>query len=422
MSDARTTRTNIPRLATHALFGLALALAGCGVDEIGVDPPRDAWHYPLGLAAHPDGRYLFVASAGFDRAYNAGTVTVYDTVERRIVPESTIRIGLFAGDVAAARRPEDDGVHLFVGSRDEGSLYRITVEPGADPDAPLVLDATRTRDFGGRPFAGEPYSIAIDADGEGLTLTHAERGVVSRWSTAAAAWQPPPGGGEPPAFRCSISVTDFATAVARHPILDWWYVSDRFGRRIKIVAEQAEPVDVATPATACDLLQLTTITVSPIEPRGRTRGIAFDSRGTRLYVASSTDASLRVYDTTVTGSGNPANRAITAIALGGIPDLVRVAGCRPSECPLDATPLERAGGGLIYVTLFNDDRVVVVDPDTLTVIARIEVGDGPHDIAFVLDPSERLRGYVTLFNEHALAVLDLDPASATRFTHSATVK
>lgn len=405
-----------------ALAALAITLGGCGVDEIGVAPPLDALHYPIGLAAHPDGRYLFIASAGFDRAYNAGTVTVYDTIQRRIVPESTVRIGLFAGDLAAARRPEGDGVHLFVASRDEASLYRITVDDSAGPDAPLVLQTTRSRDFNGRPFAGEPYGIAIDRDGNNLTLTHAERGVVSRWSTADLAWQIPPDGTEPPAFRCSVSVTDFATAVARHPVLDWWYVSDRFGRRIKVVAEQVAPIDATQPATECDLLQLTTILVSPIEPRGRTRGLAFDASGTRLYAANSTDYALRVYDTTVTGAGNPANRAITSIALGGIPDMVRIAGCRPDECAPDATALDRAGGGLIYVTLFNDDRIIVVDPDSLTAIARIDVGDGPHDIAFLLDETDRLRGYVTLFNDNALAVLDLDPASSTRFRNIATVK
>lgn len=404
------------------LTGLLTAFAGCGVDETGVPPPIDAWHYPISVAAHPDGRYLFVASAGFDRAYNAGTVTVYDTQTRRIVPESTVEIGLFAGDLALARRPEGDGLQIFVPSRDVGALYRIIVDDSAAPDGPLTLTATRTRDFNDRTFAGEPYGISIDPDGRNLTLTHSERGVVSRWSTADAAWQTPPDGGEPRAFRCSLNISDFATAVARHPVLGWWYVSDRFGRRIKIVSEEPEPIAEGQPANECDLTQLGTILTNVTEPYGRTRGLAFDARGTRLYSASSTDSTLYVYDTTVTGSGNPANRLITAIGLGGPADQVRVAGCRADQCPPDATPLERAGGGLIYVTLFDDGKVIVVDPASLTVIAQIDVGDGPHDIAFLLDEAGALRGYVTLFNDNALAVLDLDPSSSTRFTHTATVQ
>ena len=78
--------------------------------------------------------------------------------------------------------------------------------------------------------------------------------------------------------------------------------------------------------------------------------------------------------------------------------------------------LDQLGQGLVYVTSLKDGTVTVIDPQSLTVLSRIEVGRQPHDIAFVLDQQDQLRAYVTLFQEHKVAVIDLQPGSASRFT------
>ena len=70
----------------------------------------------------------------------------------------------------------------------------------------------------------------------------------------------------------------------------------------------------------------------------------------------------------------------------------------------------------MYVTSFADQLVTVIDPVSLSVIGTIEVGDGPHHIDFMLNEAGELRGYVTLFNDHAIGVIDLDPRSPKRFT------
>ena len=156
--------------------------------------------------------------------------------------------------------------------------------------------------------------------------------------------------------------------------------------------------------------------------------LAFSADGTLLYVASSTDSTLRIFDTSV-GPDGPRNRLLAAIPTGGTPNLVRVAGLRPGEQRvLDGldhgavgTALDAAGGGLVYVTLFDDDAVVVIDPQTLSVRARIDVPGGPHDLAFLPDPAGALRAYVTLFEAHGLAVLDIQPGSDRQFSLLATV-
>lgn len=432
------------QLFSRALGGLVLGglvvgglVTGCGVDETGIDPPTDALWYPLGVAAHPDGRYLYINNSVFDRRYNAGTLMVYDTVEGRILPAATARIGLFAGDLTVGRaRPEDctdDGcvgpLKAYTVSRAENALLEVDIDAAAgDAAAHLACDRSGAqcdgnavfRSFGDDgSFAADPSGIALD--GEGVWVTHAGRGVLSRWDTRSdGAFE----------FRCSVNLPDGATAVAVHPQTGQAYVSDRFGQRVIVVQRFApfgEPV-AGVAGDPCTLRVVASIAVDPDSTRGSTRGLAFSADGSMLYVASSTDQSLRVYDTTV-GARGPRNQLLGIVPLGGQPNLVRVAGLRPGEIRIGdgldlgtvGTQIDASGEGLVYVTLFEDDAVAVIDPELLLIIARIEVGDGPHDITFMPDADGALRAYVSLFEDHAIAVLDLDPASPNRFSQLETV-
>lgn len=433
---------------------LAVSAVGCSGDEAGVDPPLDTLYYPLSLAAHPDGRYLYVANAVFDRTYNAGTLTVFDTWARRVLPEATVRIGLFAGEMAVGRPSADhcDGGDCptigYVVTRENNHLtFFETAVPGeaAFGDA---ADHIRCGQGGGRTcgrgavidsfgsdtsFSGSPFGVALD--GDGLTLTHVARGVMSRWG-----WRPPQAGEDPAPslprshtdFRCSATLPAGASSVARHPVLGWNYVTDRIGSRIYAVAERgrSERAEASLDLPGCELRIGATVVVDPDPNRGSTRGIAFSADGTLMYVAVSTDRALRIYDTSVDADGNPRNRLIGTITLGFQPNVVRVAGLREGEerAPdgLDrgsvGEVVDAKGGGLVYVSVFGDDRVSVIDPSTLAVVARIRVGQGPQDIVFMPDPDGRLRGFVSNFEDNSISILDLEPDSAARFTRLATVR
>lgn len=445
MIDPVSTRTETtPRTRWRGLRLMAsllagLTLAACGVDETGINPPADTLWFPLGVAAHPDGRYLYLNNSVFDRRFNAGSVMVYDTEERRILPAATVEIGLFAGELLLARTRDADctgdacagPLTAYTVTRNDNHLVRLDVDADAG-DAAAHLDCDQSggacsgdaviANFGTEgPISDDPYGIALDRDG--LWITHSGRGVLSRWDTRADGQLE---------FRCALNLPEGATAVARHPTSGLAYVSDRFGQRIHVV-ERVAPFGEVVEGVAgdpCSLRVVDTITVDPIADRGRTRGLTFSADGTLLYAASSTDQTLRIYDATI-GTSGPRNQLLGIVALGGFPNLVRVAGLRVDEIRVDdgldrgsvgaALDAPGVGEGLVYVTLFDAGVVVVIDPELMLIVARIPVGDGPHDITFLPDPTGALRGYVSLFNEHRIAVLDLDPASDDRFSLIATV-
>ncbi len=402
-----------------------LTLVACGVDEVGIDPPDDSLHNPMALASHPDGRYLYIANAIFDRKYNAGTVMVYDSFERHLLPEATVRVGLFAGDMVIGRPASGEGeVLAFLSTRDDDRIVRLSIKAeesgqghlrcgGSSCGGAWVTDRTTDADLAGDPFG-------LSYDGQHLYLSHLERGLVSSWSVT---------GDQAPIYGCAFNLEGGVSNIAQHPLLGWVYVTDRGGQRIRVLENSALSQGSGLLGDACSLSLRQNILVDPYSERGHTRGLNFSADGSLLYVASSSDDSLRIYDVSINAEGLPRNRLLAIIPVGSAPNRVKVAGLRPGEHRAASQLLQgeadrlldEKGEGLIYVSVFNDDRVLVIDPAIQAVIERIDVGTGPHDIAILPDGAGQLRGYVSNFRDHSLAVLDLEPGSPSRFQLLATI-
>ena len=84
---------------------------------------------------------------------------------------------------------------------------------------------------------------------------------------------------------------------------------------------------------------------------------------------------------------------LASVALGGSPEGVAV----------------RPGGGAVYVTLEDDNKVVVIDPATGKITARIDTAGRPRSVAFSPDGA---RAYVT--GELAAAVTVIEARAARR--------
>ena len=140
------------------------------------------------------------------------------------------------------------------------------------------------------------------------------------------------------------------------------------------------------------------------------RDLQFEPGGQRAFFTENLPPSLAVLDTspatTSTGPGFSRNQ------------VKQVIGVCPSSSHFAVH--RYADRTRIYVVCFLAGQVMVLDPDLGRVEDTILVGRGPNEIALnfgdaALDepnPSKR-RGYVSNFSEATIAVLDLDPLSAT---------
>ena len=134
------------------------------------------------------------------------------------------------------------------------------------------------------------------------------------------------------------------------------------------------------------------------------RGILFSHDGGKAFVlhrnestSSSNPAALVALDRTPRADGSLVNTplAITAMCSG----------------PTDMKLHDAGRGDRIYVTCYDDGLVYVVEPDTLGVVASIDVGAGPTSLVFSpLDPGV---AYIASYANSHLSIIDLKPGSPT---------
>jgi YVTN family beta-propeller protein len=76
-------------------------------------------------------------------------------------------------------------------------------------------------------------------------------------------------------------------------------------------------------------------------------------------------------------------------------------------------PSGEGGRELAYVLNYGEHSVLVVDPEAMTVVAKVEVAKAPF---YMVHNPVRKEGYVLNFETDSISVLDLDPSSATYHT------
>ncbi len=377
------------------LVGLVLgACLSCVEPPEGLAPPLDRLDYPIATVMHPDGRYLYIANASFERKYRSGTVRVYDVLEEQLLEEAILEIDLFGGELELVVR--DERLLGVIASRDTHTLAQFEINADAGDTQGHFQNLTRYSDFGVSPFARDPYSIAVD--GDTVMMSHISNGVVSRWSYRSAE-------GDELSYECSVVLGGTTSQIAKHPVADLWYVTDQTFGSITVLAPMALDSNLGNLTYGtCRLDVVDRIRVSSIT----TRGLAFSHDGAKLYVVSQTDDSLRVYDTTIGYGGRPRNALIKAVPMGDNPSTVAVEPCSKESCA-------QSDDSLVYVTVFGDKKLVVFDPLGLHVISRLDVGRAPHDISFGQDGSETAVAFVTNFDEGTISIVDIDADSASRF-------
>lgn len=426
--------TRLALLVALAVWG-ALS-ASCELYD-GELPPTDELTFPNGMAVHPSGRYLYVLSTNFQAEYRTdigGTVSVVDLETLQLLPARTRCIASYGGELRFTQPRDDtqapqlvastrgnDGVVVLGLSEDGGELacnYQgvdigdtcvndITDLPGVSrSDRRLPCEITNVtndpvaispvRPDANTPTEQESFAVVGLRDGD-IRAVNLIGGELRGHDVS---------GSQRRNLQLSekFDLGSGPIATASHPLTDELYAAGRTDNRLFSLSWIRYPVSDYESQPRSGFVQglaRTSTTILPLaaDSYGRSaevRGMAFSDDGNRLYLAAQSPSSVITIDTSLDKDGRPRNRVLDRVTVDG--------------SPAQITYVEQGGRRLLYVALFEERAVAVLDADSRRLLTRIDVGAEPYSM--IADPT-RPRLYVSLFEDNAVAVIDSDPASAT---------
>ena len=405
-------------------------LMACAGAEVGDPHPTDRLDYPVSVTADPSGRLVWVVSGNFDLAWRGAGVLAIDVLENRFVPELAFEVGNFPGPLTLLQRDGRAGAG-YITSRDEDRLYSVSFS-GEDPSRPAVscADARPSGSILHCPVSGAIAKAEVEVDGKPFDLSVGEDPYSSLVRTARTAAEPDllfvggMGNGVLATFALALDGTpkligDLELSrglfgLAQNPASGRLYVSSKLSSSFSVlaVAPRQDPdssgaLDPMNPYLA----QIAAVSVpEPAFVSDRARAIAISRDGTRLYASYRGPDALVVLDITDDSAGGARARVLKKVALSDDPGDIEVV----------TTP---EGHELLYVSCFKANRIEVVDPRAGEVVGGIKVGQGPSEMALVDRPELGVRRlYVALFNDHAVGVVELDPASPLYHTEIGEIR
>lgn len=428
-------------LISLILFG---ASSGCAIDNPGIDPPRNAFYFPAGIALDAEHSLLYVANSNADLRYNGGTLMALDisalpsdlsqikervaahTLDCRVdridstrwecpvssfvIDESVVRIGNLPNQIALSNdkkrlflpirgeHPED---HLLWVDRVDLGGGRIDLrcndncKAGEDCREFDCDDRHRVRYLAKRDdyLPHEPFGILTDyqpdLNEDWAFLTHLEDGEVSFFVST------PDGDVELRDVEGTLFPTvgdnsEGATALAlQYPgtlTQSSIFAASRDEARIVSFAIRDQN----------KIIKDGELAMSGASPGETIRGIDFSFDGQTLYAISLEPPSMISIDM---NEDNDAlgKRAKWMVEVGAQPSLIHVAPHPESDDP---------NAAYIYVVCYGEGAIFVVDSVKERLVDIITTGVGPNQIVF--DHANK-RAFITNFAENTVGVIDLDP-------------
>lgn len=421
------------RRAPALYLALALLSAGCARDIEGANPPTDRPHFPVGMAVHPTANLLAVVSSNFDLEFNRGAILLadLDAVDAAIAAAADETAPTVEDAYVAAafipsfgHRPvfNASGDRVLLATRGENRVFEIDVELdpprldcGDDGETPLCGEAPRAFQVPGN----DPFDLAIISEDEDGGL----RGVTTLLASAQIFF-----------FDLDPDRVDDGRLRLVNPTLtlgDWLAENEEVvgvrGMQLRpasddVPAHLFATVDRGDPTTGLLSTDLVWFEAVP-EPRrfdflnlesetlaASARAVAPTPSGDVLALLRSPDALARVE---VRPSGSRLNAELTAT----------VSTCRdPTSLTVARIPTPAGDVDRAFVTCFENDAVLVYDPETLSETDAIRFfGVGPYDV--VVDTAhDPPRAYVSYFLDDTIGVFDLvDDDGAARVVPRARI-
>lgn len=410
------------RPRTVPLAGAAVLCAAllCGLTAGCTDePPRPAYRgdgvcYPVAMRADPQGRYLYVAGANFDRAFRAGILRTFDAWQGEWTGGDTVEVPSYISAMALepiTTTGTDRKTRIWLTDRDQDAVTAVdaTRKGGAEPTlgcggrqvAACPQECTSKTSFGGSSpsalnLGSDPIELSVAADAlTGTRLVHVVATSDSRMSVLSTEQTADgvtaklvghvsygPGGGLAGARTSPLTGRTYVSD-ARAPVLYSYSVGDRTDKTAG-ATDPTREMQVHAP-----------IILPQVGSGEYGRGIALSHDGGRLYVAYRNPNALLIIDIAPGIGGVPADRLLGVIALGGSPAKVIAAASGPG------------GAELIYISCYGSDDIWIVDPKQRAVRGTIRLPHSPFDLAILDDGKGGHALFAGLFARHSLVKVPL---------------
>lgn len=149
-----------------------MLLSQCTGTSKGISPDPSQMHYPIGIAVHPTGKFLYVVNANFDLAYTGGSVMVFNTNEDQtgvfdingittelktltMLKDATVEIGSFGAQIVL----NNAGTKAYVAVRQDRKK-----DTSIDVSSIVVLDIDTSKSGKGHLACNE-FAITNDDTG-----------------------------------------------------------------------------------------------------------------------------------------------------------------------------------------------------------------------------------------------------------------
>lgn len=413
---------------------LALALGSACATEGDVElSPQDRFYYPTGLLQRDvpgtTNGVLYVASSNFDRRFDDGALFAVNLDAVRSadgqplptlgnppssplqltqlgvnVDTSYVSLQSFTGQLAAfaADPANPQRARLFVPARAEGNLLHVIDADGTNltcvgSDGRRCMDGAPTLDFTkdekeeSQPRGPGPYAVTVAPEGS-VYVTHLEPA------------DRPLGSG--------LNLQSYLVRVdAQNPVvvresflpIGAWGSSDAIvAGRYVVLSGYTRSADRAPMVRLLDREQPGRVLNANLESAiqvQESRGLAFDSARSRMFVVGRAPDTLIVADVIGIDSASPTMRVVRVLPLPAEPQALRL--------------IPREGrGSLVAVAAAGADTVVIYDDDAGQLVTQIPgVGRQPFDMSVDLQETGA-RIFVSNFGDGRVGVVDISDLSA----------
>jgi len=420
-------------LVLASLFVPLFACEGTFIEPL---PPRDHVHYPVGLATHASGDYLYVVNTNFDARYReelGGTVSVIDLNTRKILPDNGPFIPSFGGSIEI----NPSGTRAYVATRQANSLVSFAISPAGDTmfcdrdksgkktssSDPTQCTLRRVPNTENSPvLPSDPFDLDVSTlkinddlnvdlinvshlrgnNVSSITIPHTADGKSVNLSAASLR---------------SVGITKGSGSIAHRPGTRDVFVGDRLGGEILVYS----PYLAAGKSEIQAMIVRTSISLThDAEIVADVRGMAFSTDGQTLFAVTRAPDALHIIDL---GPKDPDRVSGT---LYSVVDVIPI-----DNQPSDLVYHEGPEGPLLYIPSFEEGTIVVVDPLIPAILDRIKTSANPS--RFVINRGQCRRGkkceaYVSFFDDTgdtlkncadsrdlvcgSIGIIDLDPKSS----------